>query len=166
MLSWSFFVKLNVFFWITHPLCCYCKWMFYIFRNSVTIRHCRRRHHHHHHHHHHPHPMTLKLSDSSVGRTSRARSSAMLVLPTLENWKLRIFGRPPQWHNFHIKFYPNPSSGFCVNSCGQTDTASHISFIPFTIFQTTNQKLTKVGVLHKRRTSSLARLKHSCVRNA
>lgn len=64
--------------------------------------------------------MSIKLSGASVGSTSHFRSSAMLVIPILENLNIRFYGRL-QWHNVYTKYYPNPSSCSRVESCGQTD---------------------------------------------
>jgi hypothetical protein len=71
--------------------------------------------------------------------TSQAPSSPILLLASAENLKVLSYGRP-QWHNTHIKFHPNPSSGSRVESCGQTDTASPICVHFMHIMQRTHHK--------------------------
>jgi hypothetical protein len=57
---------------------------------------------------------------ANVDPTSQVRSSAMLVIPIVWNWKVRFLVRS-QWHNIHVKLYPNPLGGSRVELCGQMD---------------------------------------------
>jgi hypothetical protein len=65
-------------------------------------------------------------SGAVVDLTSQVCSSAMLVLPTVGNIKIRFYGRP-QWHNVYTKFHSDLSSSSWVYHVDrQTDTASSI----------------------------------------
>jgi hypothetical protein len=49
-------------------------------------------------------------SGARADPSSQVCSSTMLVLPILDNCKVRFEGSP-QWHNVNTKFHPNLSSG-------------------------------------------------------
>jgi hypothetical protein len=85
-------------------------------------------------------------SGANVDPTSQVCSPAMLVLPIVDNCKLR-FQVSPQWHNVHTKFHPNPSSGSPVESRGQRDRRTDMTSPTCVHFMHIMQRTRKNGRL-------------------